>query len=186
MNRIKISFDLGVASLGVALTAAQEQILAQQEHGQYSGDIVNDGVWIGEWYMSDRPDGLPAYSPVTPQQTYDHILGSGALQWEWFWQHQDTTGYDSETTNVTPDWSETWTMYDGDHDDSDHVTTVKFDHQNICAAIVKIAAGEVIQVSGECEKQCAQFLVDPDYADFDACSADEVLQVVAYGHPVYS
>jgi hypothetical protein len=119
---------------------------------------------------------------VTPQDTGDHFIGSGALSWEW-WRVVEMHGIDH------PDNADDWRVvveecYDG-------VLTgkrVTFDHASVMRAVRLIAAGKAkgIDRDSVTGRECqALIFKGADATDFDASSADSVLQVAAFGEVIY-
>jgi hypothetical protein len=126
-------------------------------------------------------------STATPQDTQDHMLGSGALSWSW-WVGGTTRGMD------TPAWEATLTIEDPLEEG---IRSAVINHEVVLATARQVvaSAGKMLRTpqgseypawSRALEQQCWRLLTDPDDADFDASSADELLQlavtgVVAYG-----
>jgi hypothetical protein len=126
---------------------------------------------------------------ITGTDTYDHFIGSGALAYGW-WDVLTHTGPETDAWQVTTRDGEA-----GPEDDPGRVFTL--DHAHIMSAVGTLARGWIeyaltgykpglLDSAGlETMRQCALFLTDLDSADFDACSADEVMQWAVFGHVIY-
>jgi hypothetical protein len=114
----------------------------------------------------------------TPQDTYDHIFGSCFDVYDWWgpvesdWDRQEAAPYG---------WSVTVPVLDGDNNWRD----VKVSHFIILGAMLRLAEGDVMYASESVALDCGEFLKDPENADFDAATADEVMQMVTLGEIVY-
>ena len=118
---------------------------------------------------------------ATPQDTQDHTLGSGALNWEW-WLNATVTGSD------TPEWEAVLTIDDGDGGTKtvtvNHalvLTTARYVVANAGKTLRTPQGGEYPAWSGELERECRNLLTDAGEADLDASSADELLQLMVLG-----
>ncbi|MGJ3559657.1 hypothetical protein ACR6C2_16935 [Streptomyces sp. INA 01156] len=70
--------------------------------------------------------------------------------------------------------------------DGDHIwRKVLVTHSMILSAMRKLAKGDVKYSSLSVVDACRDFLNDPEDADFDAGTADEVMQMVTLGEVVY-
>lgn len=118
---------------------------------------------------------------ITSQDTGDVFIGSGALSYSW-WELVEMQGI-SHPDNAD-DWHVTVTVLDDDTPGKRYT----FNHAEIMKAVRKIAAGRVpgLPSDGITVRECRTFIFDgPEESDFDAESADNVLQVVAFGEVVY-
>lgn len=130
---------------------------------------------------------------ITGADTWTHFIGSGALSYSWY-NVQSCTEY--ATVEAMPgNWLLAFT--DGEEPDDDRVYVI--DHAAVMVAVRSLAraypdhwdcagADSSDLPFGACHetmRQCALFLADPEYADFDAGTADEVLQVAAFGKAIY-
>jgi hypothetical protein len=114
-----------------------------------------------------------------PQDTYDHMFGSGATSYSW-WLSTKTTGVDSNF-KASDDWSVEVTCDDGN--EGRKTTTVNH------AAVMK-AARQVLDTppkygSGALVQECKHLIFDNDETDFDAASGDELLQFIVLGEIVF-
>jgi hypothetical protein len=121
---------------------------------------------------------------ITPTDTHDTFMGSGALSYAW-WLITETTGSDLDPAD---DWTVTVREYDPDHDkEGDKLTT--FDHKALTEAVNTLArTAEDKKPKGmhpAVLRECRTFIADPEDADFDADAADQVMQYVAFGEVVY-
>jgi hypothetical protein len=108
---------------------------------------------------------------ATPQITQDHMLGSGALTFSW-WRSADIQGMD------TPDWQTVITCENGDGGE----TTTTVTHAVVMAAARKVLASRPQYASDAFVRECRNL---GDEADFDACTADELLQFIVLGAIVF-
>jgi hypothetical protein len=111
---------------------------------------------------------------ATPQDTQDHILGAGALSFDW-WLKADTKNFD------TPEWECTITGGEGDSDDK----TVVVNHAAVMKAARAILKKSPPYVTSALIRECRNLVFNVDECDFDANSADELLQVVVFGEVIY-
>jgi len=113
---------------------------------------------------------------ATSEDTYIHFLGSGALDYGWW-------GVDEWLGDEKSDWRIRLIERD---DDRNPVGLYTLTHKKIMSAVYKIARTVVPYAEGETRKQCKAFLKDVDDADFDAGTADNVIQVALFGEVRYS
>ncbi|HVV11598.1 hypothetical protein [Amycolatopsis sp.] len=122
---------------------------------------------------------------ITPQDTCDHFIGSGALSYSW-WRVSRSHGTD--TVDAPDDWSVTVREYDPDMDTVGDKAIV-FDHKALSRAVntlARTAKDKRPEYLGEhVLRECRTFVADPENADFDAAMADEVLQYIAFGKVIY-
>jgi hypothetical protein len=117
-----------------------------------------------------------------PQDTFDHTIGAGALQWSW-WLDAKTTGIDGDG-QADDGWTVALTVDDGP--ESAPTTTVVLGHSEIMSAARKIMAGNAGRfVSDATRVACRDLIFAADEADFDANTADELLQVAVLGEVVF-
>jgi hypothetical protein len=125
---------------------------------------------------------------ATPQETFDHMLGAGALSYSWWCDVHAVRGQGVDGL-VTDDWEYLLTCETGKDDDS--VKTATINHNVIMEAAKKavladLGVGEGTQfMSKACVRNCAALLYFPDDADFDANSSDELLQSIVLGQIVF-
>lgn len=117
---------------------------------------------------------------ITPQDTETHIMGAGATQYGWYLGSDWNYEY-GDDLDAPDDWERTYEMEDPE---SEGTIIVTVNHDALMITIRKIASGEG-GTNRTCIEECKRFLADPEDADFDAYSADEVLQVLAYGRVVF-
>lgn len=126
---------------------------------------------------------------ATPQDTYDHLFCSGALQYDWWY----SAGYLGVSTGeLSPEWSVELTADNGDGGE----TTVTVNHKLVMKTAKEVLAnkGKALTLpsgtsypawSLELERNCSALVFDADDADFDADSADELLQLIVLGEVVF-
>jgi hypothetical protein len=117
---------------------------------------------------------------ATPQDTYDHMFGSGALSYSW-WRGTKTTGVDGATRRASDDWSIKVTCEDG----NDGEITVTVDHATVLRAARKVIDSPPKYGSSALVQECKHLIFDNDETDFDANSADELLQYICLGEVVF-
>lgn len=122
-------------------------------------------------------------SAPTHMDTYLHIIGSCAMQYGWYRDIAESNTPDDDPLFDHPDmwvgWSVSWT-----DDDSGDSHTV--DHAAIMSAMRKIMATDRPEfLTGTAVQACRDFMRDRDDADFDADTADQVIQVCAFGKVIY-
>lgn len=132
----------------------------------------------------------PEEIPGTPQDTEIHFMGSGALSYSWWDMLQPT--YNSAVVDAPDDWG--YYGLPGTSDDIDQNSTYKtINHESILNAIRDISKLDKFAeaparkyVSGWVISECNVWLSQgPDYCDFDAGMADEVMQYAVYGTVIY-
>lgn len=125
---------------------------------------------------------------VTPAETLSMFLGAGAESYSWYVSEKLTTeGADSADVlnwdNVTA-WSCEFVMDDPDEGDKETTHTVT--HDDIMRAVRKFAGKTPPKYSTDaCQRACKDLIFRTDEADFDAATADEVLQVAMFGEVIY-
>lgn len=114
----------------------------------------------------------------TPEETFGHILGACPDSYSWWDLDSNVAGQ-----NVPDDWEVKGTV---DNPDGGPALPVQLGHVEIVRAIRKIASNKAGKyVSRSAQKSCSDFIFRRDEADFDAGTADEVLQVATLGEVVY-
>jgi hypothetical protein len=116
----------------------------------------------------------------TFQDTDDHFLGSGALDFHpWYTNISTTDATDTES------WTLTFTDPADEPADDVAATERTITHADIMRAVGQIADGTV-EMREEYREECQLFESgELDAVDFDAISADVVIQVAAFGKVVY-
>jgi hypothetical protein len=115
-------------------------------------------------------------------EVYDTFIGSGALSYPWWGGVSAECGIDDNG-----DAHEGWTMevVCGAPDDEKDLRVVTFSAPVIFVALSACARGDLESVSQELSDECALFILRPECTDFDAASADSVLQVAAFGEVIF-
>ena len=114
---------------------------------------------------------------ASPLDTFDWFIGSGALTYPWYTQVK-VTGKD------TADWEVQF--IDGADDDS--TTLYTLNHQTIMQAVRVIASGttSVDHVDPTTRDECRKLVFGKlDDVDFDAGTADQVMQFAAFAEIPY-
>jgi hypothetical protein len=117
---------------------------------------------------------------ASPQDTYDHMFGSGATSYSW-WLGTKTTGVDMTAWKAGDDWSVEVTADDG----NDGETTVTVDHAAVLKAARQVIKAQPQYSSDALLRECKHLIFDNDETDFDANSADELLQVIVLGQIIF-
>lgn len=125
---------------------------------------------------------------ATWKDTFDHMFGSGATSYSW-WGELIFDGMQDNGYDPTDNWSVTLIC---DDREKEGVVTKTVNHE-----VVMEAAREVLrmylskepegrpQVPHTVVRECAMLLFDADYVDFDADSADCLLQIMVLGSIVF-
>lgn len=116
---------------------------------------------------------------ASPQDTYDHMFGSGATSYSW-WLGTKTTGVDG-SYRAADDWSVQVTADDGNGGE----TTVIVNHAAVLRAARQVIKAQPKYSSGVLLRECKHLIFDNDETDFDAASGDELLQVIVLGEIVF-
>lgn len=117
---------------------------------------------------------------ITQQQTHDHIFGAGALTYEW-WEdvHRD---HFPDSMGDVPDG---WTIAVKAENPMVEGSVTKFvNHWSLLGAMHAIAHPMEpwgVEAGESARQECRAFLFDPEQSDFDADTADIVLQVAVFG-----
>lgn len=122
-----------------------------------------------------------AINPAKPQDTFDHVFGSGALSYSWWQRTQMAAGMTA--VDVPDDWQVKVTAEDPDDEDGSINRTVT--HKVIMATARKVIAGEYGLRGVILTRECRNLVFDADEADLDAPLADSLLQLVMYGDVIF-
>lgn len=117
---------------------------------------------------------------ATYQDTFDHMLGSGALSYSW-WHAVDVNGIEPNGYDATPEWSAVITADNGDGGE----VTKTINHATVLKAARQVMVKLPQYGSSALEREVRNLIFDADETDFDACSADELLQVMVIGEIVF-
>lgn len=117
---------------------------------------------------------------ITHADTYTHFVGSGALSYPWYTTVSMTPDDWTLPDSAYQDWCLEWT--DPDSGQRHRVT-----HDDILRA-ARLFAGAMppVHATSAAVRECRNLLHRPDEVDFDANSADEVIQVAGLGQIVYA
>ena len=124
-----------------------------------------------------------AVNAATPQDTFDHMLGSGAFScgWDW-WLSVNITGIKPNGYDAEDGWTAQITADDGIGGQA----AKTIDH----AAVMKAARAVLVTpprfASTLLTRECSHLLFDNDETDFDAPLADELLQFMVLGGPSFT
>ena len=119
----------------------------------------------------------------TPQQTASMFFGAGATSYAWW---EITEAYGAFDVDEPDDWSVVMIAWH-DVDNGEMAAQMTVTHDTIVVALDNIRRqGSDLGVSTTAWQEAALFLEAPDEADFDANSADEVLQVAVIGRVMFS
>lgn len=111
---------------------------------------------------------------------FDHFIGSGALSWEW-WAETGHLGID-ERGDASDGW---YVEVEFGVPGEDEVYPMLLDAHRIWAAVAACASGHLNTVPRALAEECTLFIFKPEATDFDAATADQVLQVAACGQVIY-
>lgn len=121
----------------------------------------------------------------TEKDTYDHIIGSGALSYSWYTDVESSSVPANVISDHPADYAGWWVRWVDEEDKKQYTV----DHGSVLGAMRRMMKardnGRPEYVSDTASAECRHFLFDRDDCDFDAGTADEVIQVAAFGHVVY-
>lgn len=128
---------------------------------------------------------------ASPQDTYDHMFGSGATSFDW-WLKVRALNHDASALEQPEDWQVEVTADDG----NDGTKTVIVDHKLVLktARYVLANRGRMLTTarggsypawSHALERECSNLVFRGDEADLDAGIADELLQLAVLGEVIY-
>jgi len=117
---------------------------------------------------------------ATPQDTFDHMIGSGALSYEW-WHAVDVNGVKANGYDAEDDWSAVISADNGDGGEA----TVTINHAAVLKAARAVIAKPPRFASDALVRECRHLVFNADETDFDANSADELLQIMVLGEIVF-
>lgn len=116
---------------------------------------------------------------ATPQDTYDHMFGSGALSFSWWRGAKILSGIKDGIAE--PDWAVEVTCENGDGGR----TTTTVNHASVLRAAHKVIQDLPEYASSALVRECKNLVCDADEIDFDAASGVELLQVICLGDVVF-
>ncbi len=118
---------------------------------------------------------------ATPEDTFDHTIGAGALSFEWW--HGVTPVVTANGAGVPGNWEYLITADNG----MDGETTATLNHAAVMKAARKIAndKGDIKYLSESAKRECRNLIFNADEADLDACISDELLQFIVLGEIVF-
>ncbi|MEV0471010.1 hypothetical protein [Streptomyces prunicolor] len=119
-------------------------------------------------------------SKTTQQQTYDHIFGSGALNFPWWVDYKRS--WEPNRWDEAPDgWA---VAMQAAPDESEKTVTAFVNHWALIGAMNAVtnpAEPWGVDAGTGAARECRAFLFAPEQADFSADTADVVLQVAVFG-----
>lgn len=120
---------------------------------------------------------------ITPQETFNMFIGSGALSFPWY----DEISFNNTGDDIDPpdNWSVTFELPREFAENEGKRYTLN--HRRIMRTVHMIVRGlqKGINPNGEVRQQCRAMLRDVEDCDFDAGTADCVLQATAFNDVVY-
>ena len=124
----------------------------------------------------------------TEQETFDHIFGSGCISYGWWASARSTVG-GWDFSHPAPNGWALEVEVDNPEGEGDTLKIV-VDHKALMRAIRAIAGRTIKTVAAQqpgpqCLTECRNFLFNRDAVDFDADTADQVLQVACLGAVFY-
>lgn len=134
-------------------------------------------------------------NPATARDTADQIIGSGADTYDWYQGSEDAHVWD-ESGNAFDDWHVTYLMIDADDPNTEPMQRIVLNHRVVMtwARYVLDNKGKMLRTptgteypawSKALERECSNLVFNADECDFDASSADELIQLAAYGEVVF-
>lgn len=118
---------------------------------------------------------------ATPKDTYDHMFGSGATQYEWWLSVKAGPGMDLAAEPIPNDWSIIVTIDDG----NDGIKSREVTHAVVMRAARQFMNKKPQYSSDSAREACKDLVFNADECDFDAASADELLQFILLDEIVY-
>lgn len=121
---------------------------------------------------------------ISPNDTASLVMGTGALSYVW-WFVDDVTGVDL-VNGCDDDWSVT--VRECDPDDGPFGPPRVITHAVMVRAVRRIVTGGVGEMDGQSitRRECrALVFKGADETDFDSVTADNVLQIAAFGELIY-
>lgn len=118
---------------------------------------------------------------ATPTDTFDHMMGSGAIQWSWWTNLKWNVAPDPGSTNVPDNWECVLTCEDGNYESKSAV----INHKEVMKAARFVMSNDIRFMSVITKQECRNLIFDRDEVDFDAGTADELLQYMVLGEVVF-
>lgn len=119
--------------------------------------------------------------PATPQETFDHVFGSGATQYPW-WLGTAAVG-DFRMSDI--DQPDNWQVeVTAENPDGNENVSKVVDHKLVMRAARKLSGRNTLHVP--LEHECRNLVFDADACDLDAPLADCLLQIIVYGEVVFA
>jgi hypothetical protein len=122
---------------------------------------------------------------VPQGETESMIFGAGAQTYDWW--HRFIKPHAWEDSEAFPFQAPDGWAWDvtGENPDDEHTEiTVRVTHATLMNTFAKIRDGHG-KVGQKCRAECHQMAADYDAVDFDADTADQVLQVAVFGQVYY-
>jgi len=146
------------------------------------------GTKLSGCVMSSSTERIRRVRTPTPQESYLHIFGAFATEWSWWLKEEYLTeGWDGDFDSCPDDWTVRLTCENGNGGTTIHA---------VCHDAIMKACRKILRISRKDEKEvhpnspvaraCRTFIWRPDEADFDADTADIVLQYVVLGEHVFA
>lgn len=124
---------------------------------------------------------------VTQQDTYSHIFGASPLTYSW-WEGMKRSWKPNDMDVVPDGWAVAVIGEDPDSNDPHRGVTALVNHWALIGAMNAIAHPTEpwgVDAGLAAARECRSFLFDPELADFDADTADSVLQVTVFGDVIF-
>ncbi|MYX26073.1 hypothetical protein GTY75_05215 [Streptomyces sp. SID8381] len=121
---------------------------------------------------------------ITQQETYDHIFGVGALTYSW-WEGSKRSWKRNDMDEVPDGWT---VALIAENPEAEGTVTGLVNHWSLIGAMNAIAHPHEpwgVEAGPATMRECRAFLFDPDHSDFDAGTADCVLQVAVFGSVIF-
>lgn len=126
---------------------------------------------------------------VPERATFDHFIGAGAMQWEWYGRPR-YHGVPDQSLDQPDSAYVGWAVDFVQTDDDGPGEARRLDHASIMRAVWQLAWAADPGVRHATVINCRLLLATdgedvPDEVDFDADTADTVMQVAAFGEVIY-
>jgi hypothetical protein len=123
-------------------------------------------------------EGWKQVKSATPKDTWDHMFGSGATTYSWWLKLKFTGVHDGE---VEPGWSCELTCDNGNGGRKTKIVS----HVVVMSYARHVMSHDIEYIGEATKRECRNLVFDADDVDFDAASADNLLQYIVLGEVVF-
>lgn len=119
------------------------------------------------------------------RETYEVVTGSSAEMWDWYESFRAEPAWPHMGVPDSSSYWDGWTVTGRIVYYEDDAVDFTIGHGDVVRAMQRIADGEITYASTGVTENARLFLSDPDMADFDAGTADEVIQVAVLKEVIF-